>query len=359
MLPFRLRTVLAVAFLLAKSPSIAAEIKLDRDDLMIACDTTVSAGSYYVADHDEDGVVHVRGHNLVIDLQNATLRGSAAGTLPNEFRGRGVVIEDSSDVVLKNAQIQGFKIGVYARNCRNLTIQGCNLSDNWKQHLLSTPEAENGADWLFGHENDDNEWLRYGAAVYLDGCTGFKLRNNVAQRGQNGFCLVRSQEGEVYDNDCSFNSGWGLAMYRSCRNRVAHNKFDWCIRGYSHGVYNRGQDSAGILVFEQCSDNVFALNGATHGGDGFFLFAGLETIEETGQGGCNRNIVYGNDFSHASNNGIEATFSTGNRFIANIINEADHAIWAGYSYGSQFVGNKISRCTTAFRSSMAATTASS
>lgn len=344
MLPFRRYTVLAAACLWVDIACSAGEIKLDHDDLVIAGDATVSAGLYEVADSDENGVVHVRGNNLLIDFQNATLRGSTEGTAPNEFRGRGVVIEDSSNVVLKNARIQGFKIGIYARNCRNLTIQGCDLSDNWKQHLLSTPEAENGADWLFGHENDNNEWFRYGAAVYLDGCTGFKLRNNVARRGQNGFCLVRSHEGEVYDNDGSFNSGWGLAIYRSCRNRVAHNKFDWCIRGYSHGVYNRGQDSAGILVFEQCSDNVFAFNSATHGGDGFFLFAGLETVEETGHGGCNRNLVYRNDFSHASNNGIEATFSTGNRFIENIVDQADHAVWAGYSYGSQFVGNQISRC---------------
>ncbi|HEV3006252.1 MAG TPA: PA14 domain-containing protein, partial [Pirellulales bacterium] len=28
----------------------------------------------------------------------------------------------------------------------------------------------------------------------------------------------------------------------------------------------------------------------------------------------------------------------------NIMDEADHAVWAGYSYGSQFFGNKITRC---------------
>ena len=26
------------------------------------------------------------------------------------------------------------------------------------------------------------------------------------------------------------------------------------------------------------------------------------------------------------------------------MDEADHAVWAGYSYGSQFIGNKITRC---------------
>ena len=117
-------------------------------------------------------------------------------------------------------------------------------------------------------------------------------------------------------------------MWRASKNEIAHNKFDWCVRGYSHGVYDRGQDSAGILVFEQCSDNVFAYNSATHGGDGFFLYAGNETLESTGKGGCNRNLLYRNDFSHAVANGIEATFSDANIFAENILDDcSQHGVW--------------------------------
>ena len=46
----------------------------------------------------------------------------------------------------------------------------------------------------------------------------------------------------------------------------------------------------------------------THGGDGLFLWAGQSTMD-TGKGGSNDNVFYGNDFSHAVANGIEATFS--------------------------------------------------
>ncbi len=325
-------------------PARSADFNLDRDDMNLSQSATVPKAVYRIEDANDDGVLHIRGDGITVDFQHATLDGSAPEAMPDDFHGRGIVIEDSNNVVLRNLTLRGYKLALYARNCKNLSIEGCDFSDNWKQHLLSTPSAENGADWLFGHENDANEWFRYGAAVYLEGCSEFTVRNCVARRGQNGLCLVRSNDGAVYDNDFSFNSGWGLAMYRACRNRMAHNKLDWCIRGYSHGVYNRGQDSAGIFVFEQCSDNTFAYNSATHGGDGFFLFAGLETLDETGTGGCNGNLVYRNDFSHASNNGIEATFSTGNRFIENVMDEADHAVWAGYSYGSQFIGNKITRC---------------
>jgi parallel beta-helix repeat protein len=324
--------------------TIAADQRLERDDTLLTASATFAKDLYRVPDLADDGVLRIQGDDLTIDFQGATLDGAADGAAPNHFRGRGIVIEDSARVVLRNLKVRGYKIAIVARNCRDLVIEDCDVSDNWKQRLLSTPQAENGADWLFGHENDQNEWFRYGAGIYLDGCRGFTVRNTSGRRGQNGLCLVRSNEGRVYDNDFSFNSGWGMAMYRSCDNQIARNKLDWCIRGYSHGVYNRGQDSAGILVYEQCHRNVFAYNSATHGGDGFFLFAGLETLDETGEGGCNDNLVIGNDFSHASNNGIEATFSTGNRFIENVMDEADHAIWAGYSYGTQFIGNQISRC---------------
>ncbi|MCH8881741.1 MAG: right-handed parallel beta-helix repeat-containing protein, partial [Planctomycetes bacterium] len=175
-------------------------------------------------------------------------------------------------------------------------------------------------------------------------CRGAKLIGNRARKGQNGICICRCDDSVIVDNDMSFLSGWGIAMWRSSRCDVSHNKCDWCVRGYSHGVYRRGQDSAGIFVYEQCSDNVFAFNSATHGGDGFFLYAGNETTQKTGKGGCNRNLLYRNDFSHAVANGIEATFSDGNMFIENRLDECEHGVWAGYSYNTLIVGNRMRDC---------------
>ena len=121
-------------------------------------------------------------------------------------------------------------------------------------------------------------------------------------------------------------------MYRSSRNKILHNQLDFNVRGYSHGIFNRGQDSADILVFEQCNENTFAYNSATHGGDGFFLWAGQHTMD-TGEGGCNDNFIYKNDFSYAPTNGVEVTFSK-NYIRDNIIKECDNGIWGGYSFTS-------------------------
>ena len=123
-----------------------------------------------------------------------------------------------------------------------------------------------------------------------------------------------------------------------------HNRIDWCVRGYSHGFYNRGQDSAGLLMYEQSSRNKVVYNSITHGGDGLFLWAGQSTMD-TGKGGSNDNCLW-NDFSHAVTNGIEATFSR-NTFSRNRIDECWHGVWAGYSYGSVFSGNRFARNTEA------------
>lgn len=63
---------------------------------------------------------------------------------------------------------------------------------------------------------------------------------------------------------------------------------------------------------------------------------------DTGKGGSNDNVFYGNDFSHAPTNGIEATFSR-NHFINNRVEENWHGVWGGYSFDSVIAGNTFAR----------------
>ena len=177
---------------------------------------------------------------------------------------------------------------------------------------------------------------------------GVTVRDSRVWHGQNALCLDRVTGSRVYDNDFSFNSGWGIALWRCARNVISRNAIDFCVRGYSHGVYNRGQDSAGIFVFEQNNENVFAENSVTHGGDGFFGFAGREAIGETGghplawykRRGNTDNLLVGNDFSYAPAHGIENTFSFGNKYLRNrIVGNAICGVWAGYSRETLIAGN--------------------
>lgn len=314
------------------------EIRLEAGK-PITSSVKIARDEYRMPDADDQGAVIIDGENLTVDFQGATLLG-ADGREADQFAGRGIVIR-GRNITLRGANVHGYKVGIYAEDVAGLRLERCDVSRNYRQRLKSTLEREDLSDWLYGHENDKNEWLRYGAGIYLNRCSNATVEHCRARHGQNGLCLVRSDRARVVDCDFSFLSGWGLAMWRSSEGEVFNNKFDWCIRGYSHGVYSRGQDSAGILVYEQCHNNVFAFNSATHSGDGFFLYAGSETLHKTGRGGCNGNVVYQNDFSHAAANGIEATFSEGNLFLENILNDCDHGVWAGYSLDSTFERNTI------------------
>ena len=61
---------------------------------------------------------------------------------------------------------------------------------------------------------------------------------------------------------------------------------------------------------------------------------------DTGKGGCNDNMIIGNDFSYAPTNGIEVTFSR-NTIKDNRVFECDHGIWGGYSFESTISDNKF------------------
>ena len=235
-------------------------------------------------------VLTIEGENIIVDFNHAVLIGSNDAERPSDFYGTGILIK-GKNITLKNAIVQGYKVAVMAEGADSLKLVDCDFSYNYRQHLKSTREREDFSDWLSHHQNDKDEWLRYGAAIYLKKCNHALVKNIKVTGGQNGLMMTECNSGLFYNNTIQFNAGLGIGMYRSGNNKIMHNKLDWNVRGYSHGIYQRGQDSAGILVYEQSSDNIFAYNSATHSGDGFFLWAGQTTMD-TGEGGCNNNLIY-------------------------------------------------------------------
>jgi parallel beta-helix repeat protein len=317
------------------------ELTIDRDDIDVTTDVRVKPGVYRVTDVNGDGVLRVKTDGVTVDLTGVTLVGSADGALPDSFEGTAVRVDGAAGVRIKGGTMRGYRGGIYLKDCKGVFVEGADVSDNRAQRLKSTPtRCDDGADWLGPHFNDKNEWwTEYGAGIYLDGCQVVAVTGCRGRRTQNGIVLRNTSDSFVTDNDMSWMSGWGIAMWRSSKNEISHNRCDYGVRGYSYGVYDRGQDSSGILMFEQCSDNIIAYNSATHGGDGIFMYAGHETTQRTGEGGCNRNLLYRNDFSHAVANAIECTFSDGNRFVENRLDDSNYGIWGGYSFNTIIAGN--------------------
>ncbi|HJQ12357.1 MAG TPA: right-handed parallel beta-helix repeat-containing protein [Gemmatimonadaceae bacterium] len=282
-------------------------------------------------------IIVIRGNDITVDFAGATLEGTPLDSNPDLARGTAILVDGGRNVRILNARVHGYKVGILARGTVNLSLIDNDLSYNWKPRLFSVIEHESLIDWLSFHHNEKDEWLRYGAGAYLNGVEGGEIRGNTVRQGMNGLMLVRSNALRVWNNDFSFNSGVGIGLYRSTGNSIMHNRVDYNVRGYSEGFYRRGQDAADLLMYEQSNKNVVAYNSMTHGGDGVFLWAGQSTMD-TGEGGANDNLFYGNDFSFAPANGIEATFSR-NVFVKNRVEGSEYGAWAGYSFDSKFVGN--------------------
>lgn len=306
--------------------------------MKVTASAKMEAGLYTLNAGTEKALIEISGQNITVDFKDVVLQGSNDKSRPDEFYGIAIyVTPGSKNIQIRNANIHGYKIAILADSVEHLTIQQCDLSYNYRQELKSNREREDISDWMSYHKNENQEWKRYGAGIYLNHCNNAQILHNTITGGQCGLMMTTSDRAIVHDNNFSFNSGIGIGLYRSSFNNVYHNRLDYNVRGYSHGKYKRGQDSAGFLVFEQCNDNIFAFNSATHSGDGFFLWAGQHTMD-TGEGGCNDNFIYGNDFSYAPTNGVEVTFSR-NLVMKNVIRDCDHGIWGGYSYGSDFTDN--------------------
>jgi parallel beta-helix repeat protein len=339
----RVTLALVSGSLLAASPAqqtVPSSTVVPTASMVIDKSVRFRPGTYRLTSPDlSTPVITVRGNDVVVDLTDVTLEGVEPFGDPDRYTGLGVLIDGGRGVTIRGGAVRGYKVGVLARHANALHVTGGDFSYNWKPRLISGIEHENAADWLSYHQNDKDEWLRYGAGIYLSECETCEVDNNRAVQGQNGLLITKSARAKIWNNTFSWMSGLGIGMYRTTDSRVMHNRLDYDVRGYSHGFYNRGQDSAGLLMFEQTSNNIVAYNSITHGGDGVFLWAGQSTMD-TGQGGANDNVFYQNDLSHAVANGIEATFSR-NTIVGNRIEDCWHGIWGGYSYDTKIEQNKF------------------
>ena len=309
--------------------------------MKIARSVIIKKGIYKLdaTENSEQPVILIEGENITVDFKNGMLKGSNKKKNADEFFGVAILIQNSKNVTIKNVTARGYKVAVLARNTENLVLENCDFSYNYRQHLNSTQQKEDISDWMSYHHNEKDEWLRYGAAMYLRNCNKAVIKNCKVTGGQNALMMMECNDAMIYNNDFSFNSGIGIGLYKSSGNKIMYNRIIFNVRGYSDGIYNRGQDSAGILVYEQSNRNLFYKNNVTHSGDGFFLWAGQTTMD-SGEGGCNDNIIAGNDFSYAPTNGVEVTFSR-NTIMDNRIFECDNGIWGGYSYQTKISNNKF------------------
>ena len=159
MITIRLLVTALTGLTFASTVSLAAPVlRLTSDDTVITQSCIVEIAGP-IADANGNGVLHIRADGVTVRFKRKA-RLCAEPRL--ELRGTNCAASVFAstarrNVTLKGLRVHGFKNGVVASNADGLIVDGGDYSDNYRQQLKSTPEAENGADWLVPAQQRRNE----------------------------------------------------------------------------------------------------------------------------------------------------------------------------------------------------------
>jgi len=310
----------SVAILLA-SPSVAADTPttiIPTDGMTITSSVTLKPGVYALP----KGIT-IAADGVTIDAKGVTLMG--AGT------DQAVFAKGVKDFAIRGLEAQRYKWGVNVHGGSNISVERCRIRD--------TAEEPPDDVWLDIWKGPEDP---YGAAIILEDVVGGHVADNDLQHQQNGISLYNCSGLTLERNNASFESGWGIHLYKSSGNTIQDNLADWCNRIHKRGVreYYPGADASGMVMVWSSSKNTVRRNFFRGGGDGVFI-AGYHAPDNKVP--CNDNVFEDNDCSYSPNNAFESTFCKGNVFRNNRAGQSNYGFWLGYSTDNVVENNDIRR----------------
>jgi parallel beta-helix repeat protein len=308
----------------------------------ISTNTRIAPGTYTIDVPDGQAVVEIDGDNVTLDLTGVTIQSSTKN--PWERVGTGIRSKGHRHITIRNGAIHGYRFGILLEGnsapeadadggaASDYRVTGADVSGSRAQKLISTPDKYDEGDWvdIFHLE----AWESYGAGIYIKNARDAWIEGMAAHDAQNGILLAHTSHINVYGNDVSRNSGWGIALWDSSWTELLENHADWDVRCESTS-YSHGCDSAGVLLMSKSNHNRIVSNSFTHSGDGYFLSRTEDGVTS------DYNYVAFNDGSYSPHNSFESTFSAGDEFYHNIANHSDYGFWLGFSRETTIADNYI------------------
>ena len=137
-------------------------VTITADDTVIdsSCRVVIPDG-LIIEDKNGDGVLHIETDGVEITFEDGSvLRGASSETDLDQLTGTGVVVRGCKDVKLQNLRVSGFKVGVLVQEVDGFVLRGGRFVGNFAQRLRSTTEKEAETDWIWPHENDQQQWRK-------------------------------------------------------------------------------------------------------------------------------------------------------------------------------------------------------
>ena len=269
--------------------------------------------------------------NLVVDFSKATLESNAVPYTNEEtHQGIGLLISHCKNVSIKNLNVYGYKVNILVDHCTNVSLDKCDASFSHGERIREDGKPID----TFLNLRSKKAWLGYGAGIEFRDCDHCIIENCRTCDSQNGYLAIDSKHSTFTNNNSSFNSGWGIGLWKSSYNTLAFDHSDYCNRPWGG---DWGGDSAGVAIANSSHGNLFYEDSFTHGGDGFFLSdkvnGGYSNSDHKFhfQGGCNYNVVMNCDGSYSSHNAFESTFSKNNLYINDVADGSQYGFWIGFS----------------------------
>ena len=315
--------VLACTFLPGPPPSARQKgeksvpaMTLGGTHRVITRSCVIKPGVYELQDTG-GGAVRVDADDVTVDFRGAVVTSCDVKTAGRDgFDGTGILIQGRKNVTIKNAVVRGYRTNIRVLNCGNVKLVGCSASTSRAEKLLDMGVPSNE----FLSLRDLGAWRNYGSGIWIEKSNGCSAENCRALDAQNGIIVVDSDNCLITNNDVSFNSGWGIALWKSSDNIISWNHADFVNRicGFYFGL-----DSSALTLNDDCNRNFIVGNSITHSGDGFFLADYNESGGDTRKmpalpkGASNDNLIAYNDGSWSPCNAFEGTFASGNVYYKN------------------------------------------
>jgi len=296
-----------------------AQRVVPTNGLVLTQDTVLSPGTYVLPDG-----VRIAADGITIEGDGVTLVGVGKS-------GAGIRMEGCRGVNLRGITLKGYRHGIYAVDCEDLTLMRNCVSDTHEE----APNTLFLDIWLPAER-------AYGGGILLHRVSQSRIEENDLRHQQSGLLTYGCSHLTVRRNMAAYNSGFGIHLYGTCDSLFEENCADYCCRfepregGLHFG--HMGADAAGFLAVMGSCRNRFVRNTARLGGDGFFL-AGLSP--DGTPCGCDENLFEENDGSLSPNIAFEATFCRGNVFRNNHADRSNYGFWLGYSWETTLEQNRM------------------